>query len=45
MGGVEDIGGAIEAIESGYVQREIQEASYAYQQAIDEGKRIIVGPG
>ncbi len=40
---VEDIGGAIEAIESGYVQREIQEASYAYQQAIDEGKRIIVG--
>ena len=40
---VEDIGGAIAAIESGYVQREIQEASYAYQQAIDEGKRIIVG--
>jgi methylmalonyl-CoA mutase N-terminal domain/subunit len=40
---VEDMGGAIAAIESGYVQREIQEASYAYQQAIDEGKRVIVG--
>src|SRR5438132_1091371 len=36
-------GGAIAAIESGYVQREIQEASYAYQQAIDEGKKVIVG--
>src|SRR2546427_4666905 len=40
---VEDVGGAIAAIESGYVQREIQEASYAYQQAIDEGKKVIVG--
>ena len=37
------MGGAIAAIESGYVQREIQEASYAYQQAIDEGKKVIVG--
>ncbi|HEV8574776.1 MAG TPA: methylmalonyl-CoA mutase family protein [Dehalococcoidia bacterium] len=40
---IEDMGGAIAAIESGYVQREIQEASYAYQQAIDEGRKIIVG--
>jgi len=40
---IEDMGGAIAAIESGYVQREIQEASYAYQQAVDEGKKIIVG--
>ena len=30
---IEDMGGAVAAIESGYVQREIQEASYAYQQA------------
>jgi methylmalonyl-CoA mutase, N-terminal domain len=40
---VEDIGGAVEAIESGYYQREIQEASYAYQQAIDDGRKVIVG--
>jgi methylmalonyl-CoA mutase, N-terminal domain len=40
---VEDIGGAVSAIESGYVQREIQEASYAYQRAVDEGKKVIVG--
>ena len=40
---IEDMGGAIVAIESGYMQREIQEASYAYQRAVDEGKKVIVG--
>jgi methylmalonyl-CoA mutase N-terminal domain/subunit len=40
---IEDMGGAVTAIESGYVQREIQEAAWAYQRAVDEGKRIIVG--
>jgi methylmalonyl-CoA mutase N-terminal domain/subunit len=40
---IEDMGGAIAAIESGYMQREIQEASYAYQQAVDEGRKVIVG--
>ncbi len=38
-----DMGGAVAAIESGFVQREIQEASYAYQTAIDAGKKVIVG--
>jgi methylmalonyl-CoA mutase, N-terminal domain len=40
---VEDLGGAVAAIETGYYQREIQEASYAYQKAVDEGKKVIVG--
>ncbi len=40
---VEDMGGSIAAIESGYMQREIQEASYAYQKAVDEGHKVIVG--
>jgi methylmalonyl-CoA mutase N-terminal domain/subunit len=40
---IEDMGGAVTAIESGYMQREIQEASYAYQRAVDEGKKVIVG--
>jgi methylmalonyl-CoA mutase N-terminal domain/subunit len=40
---IEDMGGAVTAIETGYMQREIQEASYAYQQAVDDGKKIIVG--
>jgi methylmalonyl-CoA mutase N-terminal domain/subunit len=40
---IEDMGGAIPAIESGFIQREIQEASYAYQKAIDDGNKVIVG--
>jgi methylmalonyl-CoA mutase N-terminal domain/subunit len=40
---IEDMGGAVEAIESGYYLREIQEASYAYQKAVDEGHKVIVG--
>ncbi len=40
---IEDMGGAIAAIESGYMQREIQEAAYAQQRAVDEGRRVVVG--
>ena len=37
-----DMGGAVTAIESGYIQREIQEASWAHQSAVDEGRKTIV---
>ena len=40
---IEDIGGVIPAIENGYLQREIAEASYRYQIEIDRGERVIVG--
>ena len=40
---IEAMGGTLRAIESGYVQREIQESAYAYQRQIEEKKRIIVG--
>ena len=40
---IDSLGGAASAIEQGYQQREIQEASYRYQQEIESGKRIIVG--
>ena len=40
---IEDIGGVIPAIENGYLQREIAEASYAYQTEIDKKERVIVG--
>jgi methylmalonyl-CoA mutase N-terminal domain/subunit len=40
---IDDLGGAPEAIEKGYVQREIQEAAYAYQRAVEENERIVVG--
>ena len=40
---IDDMGGAPEAIEKGYVQREIQEAAYAYQRAVETEERIVVG--
>jgi len=35
--------GMLRAIEQGYVQREIQNAAYAYQRAVDEKSAIVVG--
>ena len=40
---IEDIGGAVAAIESGYLQQEIQEAAVLQQQEIEDGRRIVVG--
>ena len=36
-------GGALAAIEQGYIQREIQESSYRYQQGVEVAKRVVVG--
>jgi methylmalonyl-CoA mutase N-terminal domain/subunit len=40
---IESMGGMLPAIESGWVQKEIQESAYAYQRSIEEKKRIVVG--
>ncbi len=40
---IDDMGGSLRAIEMGYQQREIQEASYRYQMSVDNGKRVVVG--
>ena len=40
---IDDLGGAIKAIELGFVQREIGESAYRYQREIEEGSRVIVG--
>jgi methylmalonyl-CoA mutase N-terminal domain/subunit len=40
---IDAMGGAVAAIEAGFQQREIQEAAYQYQKAIEEKKQIIVG--
>ena len=40
---IEDMGGAVAAIESGYMQQEIQEAAVRQQREIEEGRRIVVG--
>ncbi|HXH21144.1 MAG TPA: methylmalonyl-CoA mutase family protein [Dehalococcoidia bacterium] len=40
---IEDMGGAVAAIEAGYMQREIQEAAVQQQRQIESGERVIVG--
>jgi methylmalonyl-CoA mutase N-terminal domain/subunit len=40
---IDAMGGALAAIEAGYVQAEIQEAAYAYQRAVEEGDAVVVG--
>lgn len=40
---IDSMGGAVNAIEQGFMQREIADASYRYQQAVERGEKIIVG--
>jgi methylmalonyl-CoA mutase N-terminal domain/subunit len=40
---IDAIGGMLKAIERGYVQQEIQNAAYKYQQAVDRKETIVVG--
>ncbi|HVO41126.1 MAG TPA: methylmalonyl-CoA mutase family protein, partial [Aggregatilineales bacterium] len=40
---IDGLGGALKAIETGYIQREIQDSAYVYQQQIEKGERIVVG--
>lgn len=40
---IDQIGGAVTAIEKGYIQQEVQESSYRYQREIESGKRVLVG--
>ncbi len=40
---IDDLGGMIPALECGYPQKEIHEAAYAYQQAIERKEKIVVG--
>jgi len=40
---IDQLGGAVRAIEKGYIQQEVQESSYRYQREIEAGDRILVG--
>ena len=40
---IDDIGGSLAAIESGYMQGEIHDAAYAYQKNIEQGDQVVVG--
>lgn len=40
---IDEMGGMVAAIESGFVQREIQRSAYEYQRAVDRGELVVVG--
>ena len=40
---IDDMGGVVSAIENGFLQREIADSAYKYQQEIDNKERILVG--
>jgi methylmalonyl-CoA mutase N-terminal domain/subunit len=40
---VDDLGGAVAAVEQNFVQREIEEAAFSYTQQVESGERVIVG--
>jgi methylmalonyl-CoA mutase N-terminal domain/subunit len=40
---IDDLGGALEAIEKGYMQQEILESAYQYQKAVESSEQVVVG--
>jgi len=40
---IDEIGGAVKAVESGFVQKEIQSAAYEYQQGVESADIVVVG--
>ena len=40
---IDELGGAVAAIEKGYIQKEIQDSAYKWQMDVESGARVIVG--
>jgi len=40
---IDELGGAVAAIEEGFVQREIDESSFRYSEDVEAGRRVVVG--
>ncbi len=40
---IDELGGAVAAIEQEFVQREIEDSAFRYQQEVESGERVIVG--
>jgi len=40
---IDSLGGMLRAIEAGFVQAEVQQAAYEYQQAVERGEVVVVG--
>jgi methylmalonyl-CoA mutase N-terminal domain/subunit len=43
IGRIDDLGGAVAAIEAGFVQAEIEESAFRYTREVESGERVIVG--
>ena len=43
IGRIDDLGGAVAAIEAGWMQAQIEEAAFAYTAGVESGERVIVG--
>lgn len=40
---VDELGGAVAAVEQGFIQGEIEQSAFRYQQEIERGERVLVG--
>lgn len=40
---IDELGGAVAAIEQGFMQREIQDSAYHYQKEVESGERVVIG--
>jgi len=40
---IDELGGAVEAVEQGFVQREIEEAAFRHNEQVEQGEKVIVG--
>ncbi len=43
LGRIDELGGAVDAIEGQFMQQEIEQAAYAYAKDIDSGHKVVVG--
>src|SRR5881628_887297 len=43
IGRIDELGGAVAAVEQGFVQDEIEQAAFRWQQEVESGERVIVG--
>lgn len=40
---IDEMGGAVSAIEAGYIQQQIQESAYQFQRGLEDGREVVVG--
>ncbi|MEI7769721.1 MAG: methylmalonyl-CoA mutase family protein [Chloroflexales bacterium] len=43
MAQIDEMGGAVDAVERGWVQEQIADSAYAYQKRVESGERVVVG--